>query len=258
MTAIFEERVSRAAALARRLAVFSFVLFVLSALGMRRRLMDTAEFVILLGLVLFLALLALAAAAWGWRRVWRFGDKGGGNVVAAIFFSAIVLLPFVVAGVLFVIEPPISDVSTDLDDPPAFVAAPRDRTGVMNRIRPIDPRQANAQRAAFPAVSGRRYGASIDHVLAVVRQTMKADGWRITSAPSLGEDQIEYEIEAVARTALLPFPSDVVVRLRDEGDSTYVDMRSASRYGRFDLGTNAARIRDFLARLDVAMASEAR
>jgi hypothetical protein len=258
MTAIFEERVSRAAAFARRLAVFSFVLFVLSALGMRRRLMDTAEFVILLGLVLFLALLALAAAAWGWRRVWRFGDKGGGNVVVTIFFSAIVLSPFVVAGVLFVIEPPISDVSTDLDNPPAFVAAPRDRTGVMNRIRPIDPRQANAQRAAFPAVSGRRYGASIDHVLAVVRQTMKADGWRITSAPSLGEDQIEYEIEAVARTALLPFPSDVVVRLRDEGDSTYVDMRSASRYGRFDLGTNAARIRAFLARLDVAMASEAR
>lgn len=258
MNAVLEERISRAAAFARWLAVFSFILFLLSAFGRHRRLMDTTEFVVLLGIVLFLALTALIAAAWGWRRVWCFGDRGGGNVVVATLFSVIVLVPFAVAGVFFLIEPSLSDVSTDLDDPPAFVMAPRERTGAMNPVRPIGSRQADQQRAAFPAVSGRRYGATIDHVLAVVRQTMKADGWRITSAPPLGEDQIEYEIEAVAWTPWLPFPSDVVVRLRDEGDSTYVDMRSASRYGRFDLGTNAARIRDFLARLDVAMASEAR
>lgn len=258
MSVIFEERVSRAAIFARRLSVFSFVLFVLSALGIHRRLMDTPEFIVLLGLILGLALLALLAALWGWRRVWSFGDKGGGNLAIAILFSVIVLSPFVAAGVLFLIEPPLNDVSTDLGDPPAFVAAQKARTPAMNPIRPISAEKAKLQSAAFPAVSGRRYGASIDHVLEIVRQTMKAEGWKISSDPSLGEDQVEYEIEAVARAPLLPFPSDVVVRLRDEGDSTYVDMRSASRYGRFDLGSNAARIRGFLARLDVAMASEAR
>jgi hypothetical protein len=257
MAALLGERVSHTAAFARRLAVFSFVLFGLSAFGLHRGLMDIPEFVILLGLVLLLALLALLAAAWGWRRVWHFGDRGGGNVAVAVFFSVVVLSPFAVAGVFFLVEPAISDVSTDLDDPPVFVAAAT-RTGGMNPIRPINSREADLQRSAFPAVSGRRYGASIDHVLDIVRQTMKADGWRVSKVPPLGQDQIEYEIEAVATTPFLPFPSDVVVRLRDEGDSIYVDMRSASRYGRFDLGTNAARIRSFLARLDVAMASEAR
>ncbi|TAM97921.1 MAG: DUF1499 domain-containing protein [Rhizobiaceae bacterium] len=257
MAALLDERSSRAAMFARRLAVFSFVLFGLSAFGLHRRLMDVPEFVILLGLILLLALVALFAVAWGWRRVWRFGDRGGGNVAVAILFSLTVLSPFAVAGVFFLIEPPISDVSTDLDDPPVFVGA-SPRTGAMNPIRPIAPKEADLQRSAFPDVSGRRYGASIDHVADVARQTMKAEGWRISEGPPLGEDQIEYEIEAVASTPFLPFPSDVVVRLRDEGDSTYVDMRSASRYGRFDLGSNAARIRGFLARLDVAMASEAR
>ncbi|MGN6584588.1 MAG: DUF1499 domain-containing protein [Rhizobiaceae bacterium] len=258
MTVILEDRLSRAAVLARRLSVFSFVLFVLSAFGMHRRVMDTPEFVVLLGLVLVLALFALFAAGLGWRRVWSFGDRGGGNLAIAILFSVIVLAPFVVGGVFFLIEPRVSDVSTDLDDPPAFVAAEKARTPDMNPIRPISAEEAKLERVAFPAVSGRRYGASIDDVLDMVRQTIEAEGWRISSDPPLGEEQVEYEIEAVARTALLPFPSDIVVRLRDEGDSTYVDMRSASRYGRFDLGSNAARIRAFLARLDVAMASQAR
>jgi len=258
MTVILEDRVSRAALLARRLSVFSFVLFILSALAMRRQVMNPPEFVVLLGLVLVLALFALFAAGLGWRRVWSFGDRGGGSLSVAILFCAIVLSPFVVAGVFFLIEPPISDVSTDLGDPPKFVVAQKARTAGMNPIRPISSEEADLQRAAFPAVSGRRYGASIDHVLEIVRQTMNAEGWRISSEPSLAEDQTEYEIEAVARPALLPFPSDIVVRLRDEGDSTYVDMRSASRYGRFDLGSNAARIRSFLSLLDVAMASEAR
>jgi hypothetical protein len=46
------------------------------------------------------------------------------------------------------------------------------------------------------------------------------------------------------------------VRLTDEGTSTYVDMRSASRYGRHDLGDNAAQITAFLALLDAEMAAQ--
>ncbi len=53
---------------------------------------------------------------------------------------------------------------------------------------------------------------------------------------------------------LLGFPADVAIRLIDEGTSTYVDMRSASRYGGHDLGDNAARIEAFLAELDVEIA----
>ena len=63
-------------------------------------------------------------------------------------------------------------------------------------------------------------------------------------------------IEALAHTPWLGFPFDIAVRLTDEGTSTYVDMRSASRYGRHDLGDNAAQITAFLALLDAEMAAQ--
>ncbi len=42
----------------------------------------------------------------------------------------------------------------------------------------------------------------------------------------------------------------------DDGDTVIVDMRSASRYGRYDLGDNATRIVDFLAELDQQVAGQ--
>jgi len=64
-------------------------------------------------------------------------------------------------------------------------------------------------------------------------------------------------IEALATTTFLAFPVDVSIRITDEGDTTYVDMRSASRYGKHDLGDNAARIAGFLTALDAAVAGAA-
>jgi uncharacterized protein (DUF1499 family) len=40
-----------------------------------------------------------------------------------------------------------------------------------------------------------------------------------------------------------------VVRIRPEGTGSRVDIRSKSRVGESDLGVNARRIRDFIARL---------
>ena len=65
--------------------------------------------------------------------------------------------------------------------------------------------------------------------------------------------QPETIIEAVALTPILHFASDVSIRITDEGATTYVDMRSASRFGRHDLGDNARRIAGFLTALDAAV-----
>ncbi|MGH7254552.1 MAG: DUF1499 domain-containing protein, partial [Nitrospirales bacterium] len=45
------------------------------------------------------------------------------------------------------------------------------------------------------------------------------------------------------------FKDDVVIRITPVGDDTRVDVRSVSRVGRSDVGTNAQRIRTFLKRL---------
>jgi uncharacterized protein (DUF1499 family) len=57
-------------------------------------------------------------------------------------------------------------------------------------------------------------------------------------------------IEAVARTPILGFRDDVVVRVRPTVDGARIDVRSASRYGRHDLGTNAKRVRSLIDDID--------
>ncbi|MBR9857299.1 MAG: DUF1499 domain-containing protein, partial [Gammaproteobacteria bacterium] len=66
------------------------------------------------------------------------------------------------------------------------------------------------------------------------------------------------QLEAVVSSRLFGFRDDVAIRLTPvdtESDSdtdvhTRVDMRSASRVGKSDLGANAERIRAFLADLE--------
>lgn len=55
---------------------------------------------------------------------------------------------------------------------------------------------------------------------------------------------------AIAHSPFLGLKSDVVIRLLDEGETTYVDMRSLSRYGKRDMGLNAAFITEFLSALE--------
>ena len=53
-------------------------------------------------------------------------------------------------------------------------------------------------------------------------------------------------IEAIAYSSFLGFRDDVILRVRPEPDGARIDVRSSSRYGTFDFGTNAARIRRLL------------
>src|SRR5262249_40951309 len=53
-------------------------------------------------------------------------------------------------------------------------------------------------------------------------------------------------IEAVSKSFVLGLADDVAIRLSDEDGRTRVDMRSASRYGRFDFDANAERVEAFL------------
>jgi hypothetical protein len=54
----------------------------------------------------------------------------------------------------------------------------------------------------------------------------------------------------VARSLILGFREDVVVRIRATNDGTRIDARSASRYGRSDFGSNATRVRNLMSDID--------
>lgn len=139
--------------------------------------------------------------------------------------------------------PPINDISTDLEDPPAFQSDPSGRgrdmaypAGFAEQIKATaayqDLRSVHVPRA--PAV-----------VLAEVEAAARSLQWRVEPAdPATGT------VVANDTTKLFRFVDDIVVRVRDDGSGgSIVDMRSKSRDGQGDNGTNAERIRRFFAAL---------
>ena len=98
----------------------------------------------------------------------------------------------------------------------------------------------------YPDVVPRRYPASKDRAFdAALHAVDRMPRWTLVSSrPEQGD------IRAEAKTRLLRFVDDVVVRVTEEGGRTAVNVRSASRVGRGDLGQNARNIRAFFLELD--------
>ena len=76
-------------------------------------------------------------------------------------------------------------------------------------------------------------------------QAARDMGWEIADASS---DRLH--IEATDTTFWFGFKDDVVIRITPEPDGSRVDIRSLSRVGKNDVGTNAKRIRAYLRKLD--------
>jgi uncharacterized protein (DUF1499 family) len=69
-------------------------------------------------------------------------------------------------------------------------------------------------------------------------------GWEV-----VGRDAQAGRIEAVDTTRWFGFKDDIAIRVSAAGAGSRVDVRSKSRVGRSDLGTNARRVRAYLERL---------
>ncbi len=244
----YRRRQSISAKWSVRFAFLSAILFVLSSLGHRFERIETPEFLWLLAIVAGLALFAVLLSIKGFTSVWRRGDRGFTSAFWGAVIALLVLAPFVTTLYQALALPTIYDVSTDVTDPPELFAAGQ-RTERMNPLV-NDEDSRGLQSSAYPQVTGRRYEGSPDRILTAVNTVIANNGWTIISQRGEpGEDE-EILLEVVARTWLMGFTSDVVIRLADEGETTYVDMRSVSRYGIHDLGENADRITSFMTALD--------
>ena len=102
-----------------------------------------------------------------------------------------------------------------------------------------------------PRLRGRTYAIPFDRVwtesLRVANERMR--GWTVTF-----EDGERGVVEAESATLIWRFVDDVRVSVAlDENGQTRVDVSSASRVGRGDLGRNPRTIHQFLRRLDRAL-----
>ncbi len=148
--------------------------------------------------------------------------------------------------------PAIHDISTDTADPPFVNVLPL-RTWASNPPEYAGPHTAVQQHAAYPDIHPVIATHARATVHAVVRDVIARRGWRL-----VGDDEIAGRLEAVAVTPVLRFRDDVVVRLTDAGTGTRIDVRSKSRMGRNDFGTNARRVRALLADIAQALGGRAR
>ncbi len=97
-----------------------------------------------------------------------------------------------------------------------------------------------------PRLRGRTYGVPFAAVWSAALAEAAASGWTV-----LESQPVAGEIHAEARTRMWKFVDDVWIRLSLDGNGqTRVDLVSASRVGRGDLGTNARRIARFLRGVD--------
>jgi uncharacterized protein (DUF1499 family) len=140
------------------------------------------------------------------------------------------------------VYPRINDITTDTDNPPAFVAA--------FALRKADGGNDGKYSAETAAVQKRSYAdiAPLTSKLAPAEAFVRAadtaatmPGWRVTD-----RDTAAGRIEASQASRWFGFTDDIVIRVTADGTGSRIDVRSASRHGRGDFGINAARVRTYL------------
>jgi uncharacterized protein (DUF1499 family) len=109
---------------------------------------------------------------------------------------------------------------------------------------------AELQRKAYPEVEPLNVTATPKLAYDAAMAAMLRRKWRVVVDRPPQPGRRDGQIEAVARTTIMGFREDVVLRVRAVEDGARIDVRSASRYGRTDFGSNAARIRSLLDDID--------
>ena len=140
--------------------------------------------------------------------------------------------------------PPIHDITTDTHDPPTFVAVLPLRADAKNSAVYGGDSVAVLQRAGYPDLTPLTLPLAPGQAFVKARAVAEQMGWSMVAS-----DSASGRIEATATTRWFGFKDDVVIRVRPASGGSVVDMRSVSRLGGSDVGTNASRIRAYLARL---------
>jgi len=248
---IYEAPVSQAAAWSARLGWFAFAVAILSIVIVRTGFLEIGPALATFAAALMFAGLAILLAFAAFVVIWRQGLSGLGRAVGGMLLGLLLLAYPGYLGYRGYKLPPINDITTDTANPPRF--------GVLARLRPrgtsdyAGPRVAELQHKAYPDIEPVQYDAPAAMLYKIALDVVTKRKWNIldTQAPAPGRPG---GIEAVARTLIMGFRDDVVVRVTAMGaGASRLDVRSASRYGTSDFGANARRVASLLSDIDDAM-----
>jgi uncharacterized protein (DUF1499 family) len=174
-------------------------------------------------------------------------NRNGRDLASAIIALLVGVATFGLPGMMLIKAeqlPLIHDITTDTTDPPKFVAVLPLRANATNSTDYGGANVAAQQRAAYPEIAPLYSNVPPDKGFARALGVARAMGWDIVaSAPSEGR------IEATDTTLLYGFKDDIVIRVTPAPQGSRTDVRSESRIGESDVGTNARRIAAFLNKL---------
>jgi hypothetical protein len=189
-----------------------------------------------------LAMVAIAIAIPEMRRS-AWGRRGLAVIVVALLAAAPpIWIWWTARG-----APSIADITTDLDNPPRYVAVTKLRVPPANAAAYAGDAVAVQQRAAYADLRPLIVTAPPARVLAMAADTARAEGWTVL-AQDIGFADLG-RLEATDATFLFGRLDDIVVRVVPHAAGSRVDVRSSARNDVADEGRNARRIRHFLAYL---------
>jgi uncharacterized protein (DUF1499 family) len=223
------------------LSVIAAGLLLAGSLGSRAGLWPFTIGFLLLAASVLLALVGASLSLTGGIKTAQWASAGAGVAIGL----AVVAVPgaFILSARG---KPAIHDITTDPDNPPVFVAILPLRAGAANPPEYAGSEAAAQQRRAYPDIQPLTLRVAREEAFDRSLRAVQDLGLDIVAA-----DRASGRIEAVDTTFWFGFKDDVVIRITgspaDEG--ARVDLRSKSRVGVGDLGTNARRIRNLLERL---------
>lgn len=246
---------STAARMAWPAAVFAVIMGAVSLIAHRTQALGTQDFLLVIMIAFLISLCAFILSLLGLYALWTSAAIGGRRSARSLALTLPVMLAGLFVGYMGLSSAPLSDISTDTLDPPHFVSKPNLANGQnVNEPPRLD---RDVQAAYYPNLTGRRYALPIDTITAQVLKQFESYGWTPLLDPNRDQTTGDWTVEANVKTALFRFSDTLVVRVTDEGNATYLDMRSAANFGAYDFGNNARRIEKFFRDLDTRLSTQA-
>ena len=196
----------------------------------------------LFGLSLPLAVLAILFAIVALFRARGGRNRSGGRkALTGVTFSIVTISAVVGLALPTLNYPLINDITTDTDDPPAFVAVARleaNRSEDMSYPAGF----AEQQKRAYPTLASKVLSVPPEQAFERARAALES----LPNTRVIDASVEEGRVEAISVSSAFHFVDDVVLRIRPTPGGSRIDIRSRSRVGKGDLGANAHRIETLL------------
>lgn len=244
---------SRLATWSGRFGWFALAVAVLSVIILRTDILEIGPALATFAAALVFAALAVLLAFAAFVVIWREGSLGLGRAVLGLVLGLLLLAYPGYLTYRAMRTPAITDVTTDAANPPAFAVLARLRP--RGRVAYPGAQTAALQQQAYPDIEPLEYDIPAAVTYGAALSVITKRGWHVVDSRPPAAGGRPGTIEAVARTLIMGFRDDVVVRVSALGRGSRIDVRSASRYGTHDFGTNARRVASLLQDIDDAVSS---